>query len=126
MKIVYFFKIFVVFFTFVTLWVIMFLVWKIHITSNSDNRYQIVNTDNCVILLDKRTGLTWRNVWNNNKEKIPSDWELMHHYDDYTNVPISNTNTKKQNKSIWNGLEEVQQDENGNWQPVVPNTNTKK
>lgn len=77
----------ITFLFFATLWAGMIMVWQIHTTSNAGNRYQIVNSDNLVILLDKRTGLTWRNTWNNNKDKIPSDWELMNQYGEYTNVP---------------------------------------
>ena len=74
--------------TFITVWAILFVVWQIHITSDTGNRYQIVNGDNCVILLDKRTGNTWRNVWNNNNEKLPTDWELMNQHGEYTDIPI--------------------------------------
>lgn len=73
---------------FITIWVILFIVasnCKNHIPVN---RYQLFKDNDNTILLDKQTGLTWRNVWNNNKDKIPSDWELMNQYGDYTDIPI--------------------------------------
>ena len=40
--------------------------------SDTINRYDIVNSGlGLTILMDKKTGLTWRNVWCDDKEKIP-------------------------------------------------------
>ena len=73
------YKYFVTVVAFLTVWAWMFLTWNIHITSDMGNRYQIVDTSSNILLLDKRTGLVWRNVWNNNKDKILSDWEMMNY-----------------------------------------------
>ena len=39
------------------------------------SRYQIINANNIVILLDSYTGLTWRNVSSYNN--IPNEWQEM-------------------------------------------------
>lgn len=72
---------------FITLWIVL-------ITINCNNnryvqtdRYQLFKDSDNTILLDKQTGMTWRNVWNNSKDKIPSDWEYMEHLDK-VNLPI--------------------------------------
>jgi len=73
---------------FITVWFVLFLIWNINKNSDTDNRYQVYNADGNTILLDKRTGNTWRNVWCDNKDKIPSCWELMLQNDEYINVPL--------------------------------------
>ena len=94
--------------SFITIWAIMLLVWEIHQTSDAGNRYQIVNSDNCVILLDKRTGLTWRNVWNNNKDKIPTNWSPMTYEGNDLSVPSGERELRKQYKTnFWSQFEEV-------------------
>lgn len=87
---------------FTTIWAIMLLVWGIHITSDTGNRYQIVNSDNCVILLDKRSGLTWRNVWNNEDEQIPNHWVPMIYEGNNVNIPIGEQRLRQHyKKDYW-------------------------
>ena len=42
---------------------------------SNKSRYQIINANGIVILLDKYTGLTWRNV--NSYDNIPNEWQEM-------------------------------------------------
>lgn len=102
------YKVFITLLIFITVWFFMFLVWKIHTTSDTGNRYQIVNSDNSVILLDKRTGLTWRNVWNNEKEKIPANWQPMKYEGNDLNLPIGEYKIRQEyKKDYWQQFEEV-------------------
>jgi hypothetical protein len=43
----------------------------------SEFKYQIVKEDYNVYLLDKQNGYVWRNTYNNNKDRIPSNWDYM-------------------------------------------------
>lgn len=54
-----------------------------------DNRYEIIHGDlTPTILLDKRTGLTWRNEVCDDKQKVPNCWSIMDFEADYINTPI--------------------------------------
>lgn len=65
-------------------------------THTKTDRYQIVKGDNNTILLDKQTGLTWRNVWIDDKDKIPAYWEEMGVIgDENTRLPIGKQDGKK-------------------------------
>lgn len=77
----------VTFLIFLTIWGILFSVLFGYKTHISTNRYQLFKDSDNTILLDRQTGMTWRNVWNNSKEKIPCQWEYMEHTDK-TNLPI--------------------------------------
>ena len=90
---------------FITIWCVLSLIWQIHISSDTGNRYQIVNLSDNTILLDKRTGLTWRNVWNNNKDKLPTNWERMIYEGGDISVPVGEQQIRKQ--AIWKQPEEV-------------------
>ena len=73
---------------FITIWAILFVVASSYKSYVPVNRYQLFKDNDNTILLDRQTGLTWRNVWNNDKDKVPCDWELMNQYGDYTDIPI--------------------------------------
>ena len=54
-----------------------------------NNRYQLFKDSDNTILLDKKTGVTWRNVWNNNTDRIPCNWSIMEHeHDNIKSCPI--------------------------------------
>lgn len=72
---------------FITLWVILIMVNYNNQRYVQTDRYQLFKDSDNTILLDKQTGMTWRNVWNNSKDKIPCDWEYMEHQDTI-NSPI--------------------------------------
>ena len=75
--------------------IIIGLLIGLNIHTKTD-RYQIVKTDNSTILLDKQTGLTWRNVWTDEKDKIPAYWEeMMIIGDDDTRLPIGKKDGRK-------------------------------
>lgn len=58
-------------------------------TSNTNNRYTLFNGKYGVILLDKKTGITWRQVTIDEKEEIPAAWEeMLNVCEDNTLVPI--------------------------------------
>ena len=60
-----------------TLWATLFIIHNA-ITINADkDRYEIKHNGGLTLLLDKKTGLVWRNVYNNNKDRIPSNWDSM-------------------------------------------------
>lgn len=40
-------------------------------------KYQIITSDGLTLLLDKEKGYVWRNTVNNNKDRIPNNWEYM-------------------------------------------------
>ena len=88
MKEIFTYKNIVTILAFITIWEILFVVASNFKNYVPVNRYQLFKNNDITILLDKQTGLTWRNVWNNNKDKVPCDWELMNQYSDYTDVPI--------------------------------------
>ncbi len=59
---------------------------------SNKSRYQIINASGLVILLDKYTGLTWRNV--NSYNNIPNEWQEM-------KIVVNNANeAKKMNVPI--------------------------
>lgn len=66
------------------------LIIGFNLNNDKNNRYQIVKTNNNTILLDKKTGLTWRNVWIDEKDKIMNFWDemLVVVGDENTQVPI--------------------------------------
>ena len=65
---------------------------------NKNERYQIVKTDDNIILLDKQTGLTWRNVWIDEKNKILAYWdEMLIAGNENTLVPIGKKKRKIKN-----------------------------
>lgn len=72
---------------FITLWVVLIMVNYNNQRYVQTDRYQLFKDSDNTILLDKQTGMTWRNVWNNSKDKIPCDWEYMEHQDTI-NSPI--------------------------------------
>ncbi len=43
----------------------------------NDNRYDVVSNGMLTILVDKQTGMTWRNCVCNEKSPIPGCWEKM-------------------------------------------------
>ncbi len=77
MKDIFNYKNVVTFLIFITVWSVLFIVATSYKNYVPVNRYQIVRDSDNTILLDKQTGLTWRNTWNNNKDRIPCNWELM-------------------------------------------------
>lgn len=73
-----------------TLWAILFMINNT-ITVNADkDRYEIKCASDNTFLLDTKTGLVWRNVWNNNKDKVPCVWQLM----DYDGSVVPNSEQK--------------------------------
>lgn len=77
MKNIFNYKNIITFLIFITIWSILFIVATSYKNYVPVNRYQIVRDSDNTILLDKQTGLTWRNTWNNSKDRIPCNWELM-------------------------------------------------
>ena len=72
------------------------------------DRYTIINGNyDPTILLDKKTGLTWRNVNCEGKEKIPNCWQLMENDEYYTDVPIGEV-TRRAENSLPRGLKLVE------------------
>lgn len=48
-------------------------------TQNSNNRYNVISAGNMLtVLVDQKTGETWRNCVCNEKSPIPGCWEKMH------------------------------------------------
>lgn len=45
--------------------------------NNKNDRYQITKGFSDLILLDKKTGVMWRNCWVDDKEQILNYWEEM-------------------------------------------------
>ena len=43
----------------------------------SEFKYQIITNNGLTLLVDKEKGYVWRNTINNNKERIPNNWEYM-------------------------------------------------
>lgn len=62
---------------FLTVWCIIFVFGYFASMSVNKDRYKINTTRGETLLLDTKTGAVWRNVWNNERDKIPSNWELM-------------------------------------------------
>jgi hypothetical protein len=59
---------------FITIWVLGFKL----IENTNIERYSIINGEySPTILLDKKTGVTWRNINCDNKEKVPNCWQMM-------------------------------------------------
>lgn len=80
---------------------------------NKNERYQIVKTDDNIILLDKQTGLTWRNVWIDEKNKILAYWdEMLITGNENTLVPIGKKKKKNEElkRNIYNILKRVKND----------------
>lgn len=73
---------------FITIWVFIGILYSAYKGYMPTERYTIVKDSDNTILLDKKTGLTWRNTWNNDKEKVPCDWEIMEHKSSVTEMPI--------------------------------------
>ena len=88
MKNIFNYKNVVTFLIFITVWSVLFIVATSYKNYAPVNRYQIVRDSDNTILLDKQTGLTWRNTWNNNKDKIPCNWELMEYSGGVIEQPI--------------------------------------
>lgn len=92
--------------------VAVFLGVFIGFNMNKSDRYQIVKTDNSTILLDKKTGLTWRNCWQDEKTKIMAYWEEMEiaTYDlENTSVPVGKEKAKQKaiKRDIYNIAKKV-------------------
>lgn len=86
-----------------TLWATLFIIYNA-ITINADkDRYEIKHNGGLTLLLDKKTGLVWRNVYNNNKDRIPSDWDLM----DYLGSVVPEGEQDARNKRIENIFKEA-------------------
>ena len=77
-----------------TLWATIFIIYNAVIMNIDNDRYTIKHNDGLTLLLDKKTGLVWRNVWNNNKDKIPSEWDLM----DYSGSVVPEGEQEARNK----------------------------
>lgn len=60
-----------------TVWCIIFVFGYFVSLSVNKDRYQIKTARSETFLLDTKTGAVWRNVWNNERDKIPCNWELM-------------------------------------------------
>lgn len=91
MKKIFTYKNVITLLTIITVWFMLFIIWDINKKYESGSRYQLFNTkdENLLILLDRKTGLTWRNIWNNNQEKLPTTWERMNYYaTDIEETPI--------------------------------------
>lgn len=73
---------------FFTIWCILFLVVKSYNNYVPINRYQIVSSSGLTILLDTQTGLAWRNVYTDNKERIPNCWQMMDYPESVLEQPI--------------------------------------
>lgn len=86
-----------------TLWATLFIIYNA-ITINADkDRYEIKHNGGLTLLLDKKTGLVWRNVYNNNKDRIPSNWDLM----DYLGSVVPEGEQDARNKRIENIFKEA-------------------
>ena len=79
-----------------TLWATLFIIYNAVIMNIDNDRYTIKHNDGLTLLLDKKTGLVWRNVWNNKKDRIPSKWELM----DYLGSVVPEGEQEARNKRI--------------------------
>lgn len=61
----------------------------LNISVKFDGRYEIIHGDlTPTILLDKRTGLTWRNEICDEKQKVPNCWSIMDFEANYIDTPI--------------------------------------
>lgn len=53
--------------------------WIQFSAQNNNNRYDVVSSNNMLtVLIDKKTGQTWRNCVCSEKSPIPGCWEKMH------------------------------------------------
>jgi hypothetical protein len=86
-----------------TLWATLFIIHNAIIINANQDRYEIKHNGGLTLLLDKKTGLVWRNVYNNNKERIPSDWDLM----DYLGSVVPEGEQEARNKRIENIFKEA-------------------
>lgn len=69
------------------------------------DRYTITHSGGLTLLLDTKTGLVWRNVWDDNKSRIPNTWDLM----EYTGVayPVGEEAIRSfRHRSLLDGYEE--------------------
>ncbi len=90
---------------------------EIGIKSNKD-RYEVVTAPNMLtILVDKRTGETWRNCICTEKSNVPGCWEKMStlNSEDF-NKPIGEAKAVKKMVKLQKKLQKLQPAQ----QPVVP------
>lgn len=84
------------------------LIIGFNLNNDKNNRYQIVKTNNNTILLDKKTGLTWRNCYIDDKDKIMNYWEEMRIIIDPDNPnPVLPIGKGKAGKIDWASLKPV-------------------
>lgn len=59
--------------------VILATMWFQYANQNTNNRYAVITGSNMMtVLLDKKTGVTWRNCICDTKSNIPGCWERMY------------------------------------------------
>lgn len=76
--------------------------------NNKNDRYQIVKGSDSLVLLDKKTGITWRNCYVDDKDKIMNYWEEMRFLIDPDNLkPLLPIGKGKANKIDWSSLKPV-------------------
>ena len=61
----------------VSIIVSFFIISCFYKDKNKEYKYSIHSSDGLTILIDKENGLTWRNCFCDNNEKIPHCWALM-------------------------------------------------
>ena len=101
--------------------VILATMWFQYANQNTNNRYAVITGSNMMtVLLDKKTGVTWRNCICDTKSNIPGCWERMYtlNAEDYSK-PIGEVVI---NKKLIKDLEK--QAKQAPAQPAQPQTQT--
>ena len=83
--------------------VIIASMWIQFTTQNANDRYKVITGSNMMtILLDKKTGVTWRNCIFDTKSNIPGGWERMYtlNVEDYSKPQGEVVITKKLRKDF--------------------------
>ena len=83
--------------------VIIASMWIQFTTQNANDRYKVITGSNMMtILLDKKTGVTWRNCICDTKSNIPGCWERMYtlNVEDYSKPQGEVVITKKLRKDL--------------------------
>ncbi len=82
----------------------------LHPKFDETDRYKIITADNMLtILLDKKTGETWRNSICSKESQVPGCWERMHFVDqaDFY-LPEGEKKVRKQEQKLIKKLQKVQ------------------